>query len=297
MKLNTDRLNAFYQVALDRNFHTAAENLCVTQSALSQRVLKLEQEIKTTLFIRANDGIKLTESGSLLFDYVRDLQQRETEALNGLTGRSNVPNGIIRVAAFSSVLRSVVMPALSSLIRDSNGGHVEFFSRELRELPYMLKTGEADFIVHDNPKLSGDLVAIPLGDEELVYVRGKHRQKHPKAKNNNIQKQPCFLDHDVDDMTTHHFLTAQGVKNTDIHRSFYDDIYGVLDGVRLGFGDAIVSKHLVENESQIEVIQYDKNVTSPVILYYQKNRYLTDYQEQVIQLLRENTSQYLTCSE
>ena len=210
MKLNTDRLNAFYQVALDRNYNIAANNLCITQSALSQRVLKLEQEIKTTLFIRANEGIKLTESGKLLFNYVRDLQQREIEALGVLTGQSNIPNGIIRVAAFSSVLRSVVMPALSSLIRYSSAGHVEFFSRELRDLPGMLKTGEADFIVHDNPKLSGDLVATHLGQETLVHIKSKHWLCKDQIKDSCSVTRACFLDHDVDDMTTYHFLTAQG---------------------------------------------------------------------------------------
>lgn len=292
MKLNTDRLNAFYQVALDKNFSTAADTLCITQSALSQRVLKLEQEVKTTLFIRGTEGISLTESGSLLFDYVRDLQLRETEVLSALTGRSNVPNGIIRVAAFSSVLRSAIMPALGQLIRESTGGHVEFFSRELRDLPYMLKTGEADFIIHDNPKLSGNLVAVALGDEKLVHVRatsGLNAEARAKTKDQQVR----FLDHDVDDMTTYHFLSSQGLDELQIQRSFYDDIYGVLDGVRLGFGEAIVSKHMVQNDEQIEIVSYSNTVTSPVILYYQKSRYLTELQKQVISVLKENVPNYL----
>ena len=66
MKLNTDRLNAFYQVALDKSFCKAADTLCITQSALSQRVLKIEQEVGSKLLIRGNDGIGLTEQGKLV---------------------------------------------------------------------------------------------------------------------------------------------------------------------------------------------------------------------------------------
>jgi len=287
MKLNTDRLNAFYQVALDKNFSTAAENLCITQSALSQRVLKLEQEVKAKLFIRATEGIALTDSGSLLFDYVRDLQQRESEVVNALTGKSKGASGIIRVAAFSSVLRSVVMPALSPLIRGAAGGHVEVFSRELRDLPYMLKSGEADFIIHDSPKLSGNLVAVQLGEENLVHVRSK------LGLNEEAKGQTCFLDHDVDDMTTYHFFSSQNQDDIEIQRSFYDDIYGILDGVRLGFGEAIVSQHLISNDREIEIVEHANPVTSPVILYYQKSRYLSSLQQEVISTLEQNAGRFL----
>lgn len=295
MKLNTDRLNAFYQVALDKNFSISAENLCITQSALSQRVLKLEQELKTKLFIRDTTGIALTEAGSLLFDYVSDLQQRENEVVNALTGQANTPSGIIRVAAFSSVLRSVVMPALSPLIKGDASGNVEVFSRELRELPYMLKSGEADFIVHDNPKLSGNLIAVELGQENLVHVRSAQGLNQAPDKSLDME-QICFLDHDVDDMTTYHFFAKQNQNDIEIRRSFYDDIYGILDGVRLGFGEAIVSEHLVANDPQIEIVPHANRVTSPVILYYQKSRYLTKLQDQVIEMLKRNACGYLNSS-
>ncbi|RBP49365.1 LysR family transcriptional regulator [Arenicella xantha] len=82
MKLNTDRLNTFYQVALDKNFCKAAETFWITQSGLSQRVLKLEQEIGTHLFIRSPDGVAMTHQGRVLFDYVSNLQAREQDVLN-----------------------------------------------------------------------------------------------------------------------------------------------------------------------------------------------------------------------
>ncbi len=291
MILNTDRLNAFYQVAVDKNFSKAASNLCITQSALSQRILKLEQEIKTTLFVRATDGIKLTESGAVLLDYVRELQMREHEALDSLMGKSSANSGIIRIAAFSSVLRSVIMPALQPQIQASPSTHVEFFSRELRELPAMLESGEADFIIHDDPKLSGNLESAHLGFEYIVHIRSKSHTGHIDTSE---QHKPLyFLDHDVEDMTTYHFFNIQDQSNIEIQRSFYDDIYGVIDGVKLGFGEAIVSQHLVSGDEDIEIIAYPETVTSPVILYYEKNRYLTPLQVEVIDTLKTNAPSLL----
>lgn len=285
MKLNTDRLNAFYQAALDRSFCQAADTLCITQSALSQRVLKLEQELGTNLLIRSPEGIGLTEQGKVLYDYVSDLQSREQDVLNQVTGRSAIANGIIRVGAFSSVMRSVIMPSLLPLINSPHQLKVEFFSRELRELPPLLLSGEVDFIVIDaefsDPRLQFDL----LGHETLVHIRNKSNEHQVDP--------PIFLDHDAHDVTTYNFFESQGMADFEFDRCFYDDVYGLIDGVRLGFGEAVVSQHIVKGNNDFEIVKHKNAVTSPVILCYVKNRYLSVLQQQVIEHLKQNVLSHL----
>lgn len=285
MKLNTDRLNAFYQVALDRSFCQAADTLCITQSALSQRVLKLEQEIGTNLLIRSPDGIGLTEQGKILFDYVSDLQAKEQDVLNQVTGRSAMANGIIRIGAFSSVMRSAVMPSLIPLINSAHKLKVEFFSRELRELPGLLLSGEVDFIVLDNPPDDDKVETLPLGFETLVHIRNKSLEQHPTP--------PVFLDHDVHDTTTYSFFEQQGMSDFEFDRCFYDDVYGLIDGVRLGFGEAVVSQHMVKNDAEFEIVSYPHTIQSPVVLCYLKNRYLSALQKQVIDYLQQQVPTHL----
>lgn len=285
MKLNTNRLNAFYQVALDKNFCQAADTLCITQSALSQRVLKLEQEIGTNLLIRGTDGVALTEPGKTLFDYVSDMQAREQDVLNQVTGRSAMANGIIRIGAFSSVMRSVIMPSLIPLINSPNKIKVEFFSRELRHLPELLLSGEVDFIVLDKAMEDATIQAEFLGQETLVHIRNKTLEYHPDP--------PVFLDHDIHDMTTFNFFQAQGEKEAEFDRCFYDDIYGLLDGVKMGFGEAIASKHMVQDSEIIEIIPHQNEVLSPVYLCFIKNRYLSALHQRVIEQLKERAPRFL----
>ena len=97
--MNADRLNAFYQVLLDRNFTKAAASLCITQSALSQRIQKLEDEIKTTLIIRRTEGVVPTEPGRMLFDYIQNQIVSEQELLQAIKGHSGAALGIVRIAA------------------------------------------------------------------------------------------------------------------------------------------------------------------------------------------------------
>ena len=61
----------FREVAEAGNISLAAENLYLSQSAVSQSVKQLEQQLGTRLFLRSPRGVTLTEDGLLLFEYVR----------------------------------------------------------------------------------------------------------------------------------------------------------------------------------------------------------------------------------
>lgn len=284
MKLNNDRLNAFYQVAIDRNFHKAAENICITQSALSQRILKLEQELGATLVIRGNEGIKLPEAGLNLFAHARDLSNMEEETLASIAGHASGGNSrSLRIAAYSSVLQSIIMPALSPLIQDSPHIHVEFFSQELGDLPGMLKSGEVDFIVLDYFMDAFNVKKIQIGVEQLVHVRNASCSDDDQV----------FLDHDVDDMTTYNFFREQGGKNLGLRRCYYDDIYGIIKGVELGLGQAVVSRHLISDTDAIQIVPHPVPVSNPVVLYHPENRYMTGFHREIIRSLQERTAGFL----
>lgn len=285
MDINSERLNAFYQLAKDRNFHKAAANVYITQSALSQRIMKLEQELEVTLVVRSDEGIKLTEAGEKLFDHACSLVNMEQQTLLSMKGgHADVMNGSIRVAAYSSILMSAVMPALGSLIRQYPYLPVKFCCRELSDLPSMLKTGEADFIILDYFMEGENLQALKIGTEHLVHVRNVSMPDEAQV----------FLDHDADDMTTYQFfkqIDEAGYES--ISRSYYNDIYGIVQGVELGLGQAIVSRHLVQHIDAICIVPHQQSVSNPVVLYYNENRYLTPLQHEIINRLQDNLDSFL----
>ena len=285
MEINSSRLRAFYQLARIRNFHKAAESINISQSALSQRIMKLEQEMEAALVVRGEGGISLTDAGEKLFDFASDLFSMEQDALARIRNSADGSlSGNLRLAAYSSVLRSAVMPALQPLIQQSSDIHVEFFSRELNELPAMLKSGEVDFILL-NYFMDGDNLEMhQVGTETLVHV--KNRQCN--------DEQQAFLDHDADDMTTYHFFKHQKLHSLPIKRNYYDDIYGIVKGVELGLGQAIVSRHLIAGMDQIEQVEHAAPVTTPVVLYYRSNRYLNRLQQAVIDHLQQRMNLFLT---
>ena len=53
-----------------KSFSKAAKNLYMTQPAISQSIMNLEKELGVRLFTRTSKGVKLTNEGKLLFEYI-----------------------------------------------------------------------------------------------------------------------------------------------------------------------------------------------------------------------------------
>lgn len=139
MSLNSAGLDAFYVCAQTKNFTRAAEQLFITQSALSQRIKNLEEEIGATLLVRDRTGVRLTEPGEKLLRYCQTRNQLEQNLISDFGGASSSIQGVLRVAGFSSVLRSLVIPTCRKIFTEAPQIQIQIFGRELSELPTLLR--------------------------------------------------------------------------------------------------------------------------------------------------------------
>lgn len=87
--MDIDLLKTFVEVVRTRHFGKAAENLYLTQSAVSARIKLLEEYFHTTLFIRQRNSIQLTQSGEKLLPYARQLCATLNEAKQELQIQSS----------------------------------------------------------------------------------------------------------------------------------------------------------------------------------------------------------------
>ena len=67
--LRIEQLRYFLEVATSRSISTAAQNLFISQQALSTSLRKIEAELGLTLVVRSKTGIVLTEDGRLFAQY------------------------------------------------------------------------------------------------------------------------------------------------------------------------------------------------------------------------------------
>ncbi len=281
-EFESDLVAALYQLSVDGSYSKASRSLHLTQPALSKKILRLEKSLGVTLVIRGSKGVSLTEAGLDAIRYYRIKRTLDQELMQSiLSFNSGLKLGEVRLATYSSIARSAILPCLKELLHNASHVHVDLMSRELEELPALLLSGQADFIVTTSPIQRQNLMMEHIADEEFVHVR-------PIGGAIDLP----FLDHDARDQTTIQFLEKQGLSGA-TSRNFYDDIYMILDAVANGFGQAIVSKHLIDTRQDIEIVPHKKRMIQKVFLQYHRNAYQPKFQERIIHLIKKNLAGFL----
>jgi DNA-binding transcriptional LysR family regulator len=282
--LPSHQLDAFVAVARERHFSRAARALGLTQSALSLRIRNLEDAVGTTLFLRDRAGVRLTATGESLLRYCRMKDELEAEALAQLRpGNAQELSGVIRLGGFSSVMRSVVLPALQPLFTRHRKIALSLLSRELDELPDALRRGEIDYLILDRELESEGIEAVSLGYEDNVLVTDRAR----------TAPEDVYLDHDERDQVTTRYLRLQGRRGTRVRRQFLDEVYAIMDGVRLGLGQAVLPRHLIADEPGLFEVRGLKPLRLPVILHHYRQPYYTRLHSAVVDALRAGAARIL----
>ncbi len=259
VQLLSRNFEAFFIAAETLHFGRASQRLHISPSALSQRISALEDQVNCRLFHRTATTVSITEAGNRLLQHCQKIKSLQDDLMCDLSPRQ-VLGGTVSIASFSSVTRSLLMPALSHLIRQHPQLHVHFRVANMWELQDTLQRGQADFIVTRDPIERPGFQSILLGQEENVLVECE-QQPHADG---------VYLDHcPSDDFTEQFFLHHEGVVDKPLRRIFVDDIYGILDGISLGLGRGVVPRHLLADTKGLRIVPgYDKTWLTPIYLQY-----------------------------
>ena len=285
MSFPSDELDAFYLVAREKSFSKASKVLSISQSAVSQRVSKLENRLDTQLLIREKNALSLSPFGEELMQYCQVRAQLE----NALTQKLQTPDkraglfGVIRIGSYSSISRSVVLPILKPLLKENPELQLDLQSGELRDLPSLLRSGAVDYVLLDYKLSRKSIRSLFLGEETYVMVKPKEGHCLPR-----------YLDHDLEDSITEKFIEQQSEeKPMNYPRHFLDDIYGILDGVELGLGMAVVSEHLLKGRDNLEVCENYQTLKIPVWLHFNAVEYETPVHKSVCRALESGVPKVL----
>lgn len=276
MSLVSHQLEAFGAVAKFLHFAKAAKSLHITQSALSQRIQNLEGAMGVALFVRDKRSVTLTEAGHRLLRYCQVKNALEEEMLSELSDSGNHSGelvGTLRVAGYSSVMRSVILPGLAPFLRQHPKIQLECLTCELISLPAVFERGECDWLVLDRKLARAGVENLCLGKEENILVESTRFSTRAGV----------YLDHDADDATTALLLQANGKSGPQTSRAFLDEVYAILDGVALGLGRAVLPKHLTKGHAGVRAVSGYKSVKNDVIVHYKSQPYYTRLQQALLQ--------------
>lgn len=115
-RLNYHHLYYFWKVATGGNLTRVAENLHVSQSALSAQIRQLEENMEVQLFERRGRSLVLTESGQRVLAYAQDIftKGEELESLLRQGAQSGVQS--LRIGVLSTMSRNFVEAFISPLL-------------------------------------------------------------------------------------------------------------------------------------------------------------------------------------
>lgn len=262
MSLSSTQLDAFMAVAKYRSFSKAANSLFISQPALSQRVINLENFLGSTLIIRGPQQIKLTELGYQLLRYCLQKTSLENEFLQSVSLKNQKTLfGMIRVAGYSTITKSILIPLFANMLKEHPNLQLDLKSLEFTQMLPALESGEVDYVLTGQPIERKDICLIKVGEEHNALVESKH---HQVADN-------VFLDHDENDVTTLNFIKQQPNPPSEWSRHYLDNIELIIEGVKSGIGRAVIPLHLIKNETDLTVVKGANVVLSPIYLaYYDK---------------------------
>jgi DNA-binding transcriptional LysR family regulator len=113
MYLDPYELKSFTILARELHFRRAAEQLCMSQPALSKQIRRLEEKVGGGLFARNRRKVTLTESGRVLLPLADKLLKESESALTIAKEASNGRAGILRIgfglAAVSDILPRTIL--------------------------------------------------------------------------------------------------------------------------------------------------------------------------------------------
>lgn len=262
MDLKVDDLRAFVEVYKAGTFSAATQTLGISQSALSQKIARIEEVLQTSIFIRKPRSLSLTASGEKLLSYAKEVLDRQSDFLDSFDQYNEEINGVIRIAGFSSIMRSMIIPALAPILRKNTKLKVEFTSYEMFELESVLKTNKADFIITDYFPNLNRVVAEMISEEEYVIIESKKIKTIPDI----------YIDHGAHDNATESYFKFLGEK-PQYERIFMGEVYSIVDGVALGLGRAVMSKHIIENDKRFKIVKKKKRYIRPIVLSHLEQNY------------------------
>ncbi len=159
-KRNLNDLLAFVTIAREGSFTRAAAQLGVTQSALSQTMRALEDRLAIRLLTRTTRSVSPTEAGERLLKAIgRRFDEIENE-LEALTALRDKPGGTVRITCGDLVLRKILLPKLTPLLREYPDVEIEF------DVNYGFRDIVADRFdagVRLGESIDQDMIAVPIG--------------------------------------------------------------------------------------------------------------------------------------
>lgn len=238
-------LRCFDAAARHESFTAAAQELGMTQGALSRQVKELEQHVGAALFRREGRGVRLTEGGRSLARHVAgDLDRLRSTISHAVAGGDQ--HEILTIAAPPTFAARWLVPRLQAFKARRPNLEVFIISRSD---PFELTAEKVDVAIHFGRDNWPGAALAPLCPENLVVVAAPCLLSDTSSfAPDDLQQQPLLHNASRSDVWPKYF-ESQGLGTTTLRTgSYFDQLGLIIAAATAGMGFAILPTYLIEAE-------------------------------------------------
>lgn len=203
MNINYDWYKIFCCVAEHESITLASEKLFISQPAVSQSILRLEETVGCALFLRTPKGVKLTAEGRILYQYASAGIAAFSEGEHRLTAMLRLDIGEIRIGASDMTLEFCLLPYLEKFHKKYPNINIAITNNPTPQTLELLRQGKIDFAAVSGPLFSPELEVFPVRQIRDIFICGDKMQADKADKVFDLKDHLILLESNT---STRHFL-------------------------------------------------------------------------------------------
>ncbi|MCQ2220624.1 MAG: LysR family transcriptional regulator [Prevotella sp.] len=236
------QLKYFVGIAETGRFSDASKQLFISQSAVSQQIKLLEEELGTQLFVRNQHSVSLTESGKELLPLARKVLRGITDCYDRIADLKGMLCGELNIG-LTYTLEPYVREAMLSFMKTYPKVQVNAYYKNLPELLARLRNCEIDMMLSMMPTSPHEFIdSVPLMEYRLSAIM---RKTHPLAG----KKQLTF--HDLEHQGL--ILPEKGIRDRNAIESYIHTETGTLN-IRSLVNDANAILNILQESNYISIL-------------------------------------------
>lgn len=159
--IDMELYRVFYTVASCKNISKAAEQLYISQPAISKSIRKLEKALGVQLFVRSSRGVRLTGEGSLFFEHVSNAMTELAVGKNVLDKLKANEAGAVKISVSTTLCKHLLIPHLETYIEENPHIKIRILNRSTADTLKLIDEGVIDF----------GIVSEPFDPEPYDFIR------------------------------------------------------------------------------------------------------------------------------
>ncbi|MFQ5759908.1 MAG: LysR family transcriptional regulator [Acidiferrobacterales bacterium] len=266
MNVTLRQLQVFEAVARHLSFTRAAEELHLTQPAVSMQVKQMGEATGLPLFEQLGKKIYLTEAGRAMHHYCRIIAAQLAEAEQVIEELKGVDGGHLQITVATTV-NYFATRLLSAFCQRHQGVHVSLDVTNRQAILRQLENNDTDIVLMGKPPDGLEVVAEPFMDNPLVVIAAPN---HPLARKRLVRltqlKGETFLMREQGSGTRiamERFFSAKGLRPSSSAEMTSNE--AIKQSVEAGLGLGVVSAHTVELEREVGRLKILKVESFPIM--------------------------------